>query len=217
MKVLVVDDEENIRKIIKEYLENESIEVLEADDGDKVEDILKNSQVDIMVLDIMMRGLDGFSLMQKNINTPTIFLSARDSEVDKLTAFSLGADDYMTKPFSPRELVARVIALYKRSCEEYDIYSYKGLSINKSSHIVEIDGKNIFLTPKEYEILIYLISNKNIVVTREGMLSKIWGYDFFGDNRTVDTHIKMLRNNLGKYRDLIVTVRGVGYRYEEKI
>ena len=215
MKVLVVDDEENIRKIIKEYLENESIEVLEADDGDKVEDILKNNQVDIMVLDIMMRGLDGFSLMQKNINTPTIFLSARDSEVDKLTAFSLGADDYMTKPFSPRELVARVIALYKRSCEEYDIYSYKGLSINKSSHIVEIDGKNIFLTPKEYEILIYLISNKNIVVTREGMLSKIWGYDFFGDNRTVD--IKMLRNNLGKYRDLIVTVRGVGYRYEEKI
>ena len=217
MKVLVVDDEENIRKIIKEYLENESIEVLEADDGDKVEDILKNNQVDIMVLDIMMRGLDGFSLMQKNINTPTIFLSARDSEVDKLTAFSLGADDYMTKPFSPRELVARVIALYKRSCEEYGIYSYKGLSINKSSHIVEIDGKNIFLTPKEYEILIYLISNKNIVVTREGMLSKIWGYDFFGDNRTVDTHIKMLRNNLGKYRDLIVTVRGVGYRYEEKI
>lgn len=217
MKVLVVDDEENIRKIIKEYLESESIEVLEADDGDKVEDILKNNQVDIMVLDIMMRGLDGFSLMQKNINTPTIFLSARDSEVDKLTAFSLGADDYMTKPFSPRELVARVIALYKRSCEEYDIYSYKGLSINKSSHIVEIDGKNIFLTPKEYEILIYLISNKNIVVTREGMLSKIWGYDFFGDNRTVDTHIKMLRNNLGKYRDLIVTVRGVGYRYEEKI
>ena len=217
MKVLVVDDEENIRNIIKEYLENESIEVLEADDGDKVEDILKNNQVDIMVLDIMMRGLDGFSLMQKNINTPTIFLSARDSEVDKLTAFSLGADDYMTKPFSPRELVARVIALYKRSCEEYDIYSYKGLSINKSSHIVEIDGKNIFLTPKEYEILIYLISNKNIVVTREGMLSKIWGYDFFGDNRTVDTHIKMLRNNLGKYRDLIVTVRGVGYRYEEKI
>ena len=217
MKVLVVDDEENIRKIIKEYLENESIEVLEADDGDKVEDILKNNKVDIMVLDIMMRGLDGFSLMQKNINTPTIFLSARDSEVDKLTAFSLGADDYMTKPFSPRELVARVIALYKRSCEEYDIYSYKGLSINKSSHIVEIDGKNIFLTPKEYEILIYLISNKNIVVTREGMLSKIWGYDFFGDNRTVDTHIKMLRNNLGKYRDLIVTVRGVGYRYEEKI
>lgn len=217
MKVLVVDDEENIRKIIKEYLENESIEVLEADDGDKVEDILKNNQVDIMVLDIMMSGLDGFSLMQKNINTPTIFLSARDSEVDKLTAFSLGADDYMTKPFSPRELVARVIALYKRSCEEYDIYSYKGLSINKSSHIVEIDGKNIFLTPKEYEILIYLISNKNIVVTREGMLSKIWGYDFFGDNRTVDTHIKMLRNNLGKYRDLIVTVRGVGYRYEEKI
>lgn len=217
MKVLVVDDEENIRKIIKEYLENESIEVLEADDGDKVEDILKNNQVDIMVLDIMMRGLDGFSLMQKNINTPTIFLSARDSEVDKLTAFSLGADDYMTKPFSPRELVARVIALYKRSCEEYDIYSYKGLSINKSSHIVEIDGKNIFLTPKEYEILIYLISNKNIVVTREGMLSKIWGYDFFGDNRTVDTHIKMLRNNLGKYRGLIVTVRGVGYRYEEKI
>ena len=217
MKVLVVDDEENIRKIIKEYLENESIEVLEADDGDKVEDILKNNQVDIMVLDIMMRGLDGFSLMQKNINTPTIFLSARDSEVDKLTAFSLGADDYMTQPFSPRELVARVIALYKRSCEEYDIYSYKGLSINKSSHIVEIDGKNIFLTPKEYEILIYLISNKNIVVTREGMLSKIWGYDFFGDNRTVDTHIKMLRNNLGKYRDLIVTVRGVGYRYEEKI
>ena len=217
MKVLVVDDEENIRKIIKEYLENESIEVLEADDGDKVEDILKNNQVDIMVLDIMMRGLDGFSLMQKNINTPTIFLSARDSEVDKLTAFSLGADDYMTKPFSPRELVARVIALYKRSCEEYVIYSYKGLSINKSSHIVEIDGKNIFLTPKEYEILIYLISNKNIVVTREGMLSKIWGYDFFGDNRTVDTHIKMLRNNLGKYRDLIVTVRGVGYRYEEKI
>lgn len=217
MKVLVVDDEENIRKIIKEYLENESIEVLEADDGDKVEDILKNNQVDIMVLDIMMRSLDGFSLMQKNINTPTIFLSARDSEVDKLTAFSLGADDYMTKPFSPRELVARVIALYKRSCEEYDIYSYKGLSINKSSHIVEIDGKNIFLTPKEYEILIYLISNKNIVVTREGMLSKIWGYDFFGDNRTVDTHIKMLRNNLGKYRDLIVTVRGVGYRYEEKI
>lgn len=217
MKVLVVDDEENIRKIIKEYLENESIEVLEADDGDKVEDILKNNQVDIMVLDIMMSGLDGFSLMQKNINTPTIFLSARDSEVDKLTAFSLGADDYMTKPFSPRELVARVIALYKRSCEEYDIYSYKGLSINKSSHIVEIDGKNIFLTPKEYEILIYLISNKNIVVTREGMLSKIWGYDFFGDNRTVDTHIKMLRNNLGKYRDLIVTVRGVGYRYEEKM
>ena len=173
-----------------------------------------------MILDIMMPEMDGFTLLkdlplEKRI--PTIVLSARGEEYDKLSGFDLGIDDYLTKPFSPKELMARVKAVLSRTKKQLpSIYNYKSLEINFSAHTIKIDNKLISVTPKEYEILSYMIKNKNIAISREQLLSNVWGYDFFGDDRTVDTHIKMLRNNLGIYRDNIVTVRGFGYKYVEE-
>ena len=167
----------------------------------------------------MMPNMDGFTAyqeMKKIRNTPTIILSARGEEYDKLTGFDLGIDDYLVKPFSPRELIARIKAILKRDNKVISSYEYKGLSINTKAHSVYINNKEIELTPKEYELLLYFIENKGIALSREQLLSKIWGYDFYGDDRTVDTHIKTLRSNLGEYRDLIKTVRGVGYKYDEK-
>lgn len=221
MKLLVVDDEKLIRDVIKEYAENEGFTVIEAFDGENaISMIEKNMDTDLIIMDIMMPNLDGYSACKeiyKIKKYPTIMLSARKEEYDKLLGFDLGIDDYVTKPFSPRELMARIKAVLSRTNNtKTDIYKYQGLEINYKAHSVKIDDKEIKLTPKEYELLTYFIKNEGMALSREQLLSSIWGYDFFGDDRTVDTHIKMLRNSLGKYRDLITTVRSVGYKFETK-
>lgn len=216
MKVLIVDDEELIRNVIKEYCLIDNYEVIEASNGlEAIDKVKENNDIDIIILDVMMPKLDGFSAFKKirEIKSiPTIILSARNEEFDKLIGFDLGIDDYVTKPFSPKELMARIKAVLKRSLNT-DNFVYSDLVIDYLGHTVKIDGKELKLTPKEYELLVYFSKNPNIALSREQLLSKIWGYDFFGDDRTVDTHIKTLRNNLGKYRDLITTVRGMGYKF----
>ena len=210
MKILVVDDEEMIREVIKEYSINEGFLVEEADNGRDAVFKVKNNDYDLIIMDIMMPHMDGYTAIKeikKIKNIPVIVLSARGEEYDKLTGFDIGIDDYVTKPFSPKELMARI---------KEDIFKYEDLQVDYKAREVKIDNKHINLTPKEYELLTYFIENKNIALSREQLLSKLWGYDFFGDDRTIDTHIKMLRNNLGKYRDMIVTVRTVGYKFEIK-
>lgn len=219
MKILIVDDEKLIRTVIKEYCHNSNIKTDEASSGIEALEKLKINDYDLMVLDIMMPKMDGFSMLKElpiEKRIPTIILSARGDEYDKLSGFDLGIDDYLTKPFSPKELIARIKAILNRTNKTLPkIYNLDNLEINFSAHTLKIDNKLINITPKEYEILTYLIKNKNIAISREQLLSNIWGYDYFGDDRTVDTHIKMLRNNLGKYRDHIITVRGIGYKYVE--
>ena len=217
MKILVVDDEELIRNVIKEYLINDSYEVDEADNGLEAIEMAKNNDYDLIVMDIMMPKMDGYQAckeIKKIKDIPFIMLSARSEEYDKLIGFDLGIDDYVTKPFSPKELVARIKAILKRNSGTNNTYTFEGLTINDLAHEVKVDGKRINLTPKEYELLKYMITNKNIALSREQLLTNIWGYDFFGDDRTIDTHIKTLRNNLGKYRKFIVTVRAIGYKFE---
>lgn len=219
MKILIVDDEPLIREVIKEYSLIENYEVLEASNGLEAIEKVKSEEIDIIVLDIMMPKLDGYSSLKqiKEIkNIPVILLSARKEEFDKLMGFELGSDDYLTKPFSPKELIARIKAIMKRVNKEVDVFKYKDLVVDFKGHTVKIEEKEIKLTPKEYEILTFFIKNPGIALSREQLLSKLWGYDFFGDDRTIDTHIKMLRNNLGPYRDLIITVRGMGYKFEIK-
>jgi len=219
MNVLIVDDEQGIREVIKEYCLNENYNVLEAENGIVALALLERTKVDIIILDIMMPKMDGYTTLTKireKYDIPVIMLSARSEEYDKLQGFDLGIDDYVTKPFSPKELIARIKAVLSRNKTNKDEYIYKNLKINYLGHNVLINNKEIKLTPKEYDILVYFVQNKGIALSRETLLSKIWGYDFYGDDRTVDTHIKMLRNNLGEYRDLIVTIRGMGYKYEEK-
>lgn len=218
MKVLVVDDELMIREVIKEYCLAENYEVYEAIDGNDALNKLSNNTFDVMILDIMMPKMDGFTLLKtldSSLRVPTIVLSARGEEYDKLLGFDLGIDDYLTKPFSPKELIARIKALTNRTSNNINVYKLGSLEVNFSSHYIKIDNNIINVTPKEFEILSYLIKNKEIAISREQLLSSVWGYDFFGDDRTVDTHIKMLRNSLGKYRDHIKTVRGIGYRFVE--
>ena len=220
MHILVVDDEKLIRDVIKEYLINEGYTVLEASNGiDAIEMVKIHKNIDLIVMDIMMPKMDGFSAVKeiKNFSSvPIIMLSARGEEYDKLSGFDLGIDDYVTKPFSPKELVARVKAVLKRNGnEDVEEYKYKDLIINYKSHTVKIENKELELTPKEYDLLTYFTRNENVALSREQLLSKIWGYDFFGDDRTIDTHIKMLRKNLGAYGDRIVTIRGVGYKFEK--
>lgn len=218
MTILIADDEEKIREIIKEYCNLENYQTLEASNGIEVIENVKQNKIDLVILDIMMPKMDGLSAYQeiKEKNIPTIILSARSEEYDKLIGFDLGVDDYMTKPFSPKELMARIKAILKRVQPIVDIFTYQDLKIDFKGHVVTIDNQEVKLTPKEYELLAYFIQNQNIALSRENLLSNIWGYDFFGDDRTIDTHIKMLRNNLGKYRDLITTVRGMGYKFEIK-
>lgn len=218
MNILVVDDEKLIRNVIKDYLENENMTVYEAEDGLEALEKFKEEKIDLVVLDIMMPKMDGFETLKelkKISDTPIIMLTAMKEEIDKLHSFDMGVDDYVTKPFSPRELTARVKAVLKRNGKIKETYNYKTLEIDYKGRKVTIDEKELELTPKEYEILIYFIDNKGIALSREQLLNVIWGYDFYGDDRTVDTHIKMLRHSLGKYRDLIKTVRAVGYKYEE--
>lgn len=218
MKILIVDDEDKIREVIKEYLESNNYECFESSNGKDALELLKRNNYDLLVLDIMMPKMDGFEVLKelpKEYRIPTIILSARGEEIDKLQGFDLGIDDYLTKPFSPKELVARVKAILNRTNNILDIYKLDTLELNYSSHTLKIDNKLIEITPKEFELLSYLIKNKDIAVSREQLLSKLWGYDYFGDDRTIDTHMKMLRSNLGRYRTHIVTVRGIGYKFIE--
>jgi len=218
-RILIVDDEEKIRRVIREYAEAYGFTVSEAKDGIEAIDIVKNQNFDIIVMDIMMPKMDGFSACKeiRDIkDIPVLMLSARGEEYDKLLGFNLGIDDYVVKPFSPKELMARVNAIIKRNNHEFseEVYTIDGLTINRTAREVRIDGEKIPMTPKEYELLFYMIKNKNIALSRDKILNNVWGIDFFGEERTVDTHIKMLRNSLGKYRDYIVTVRGMGYKFE---
>ena len=219
MKILIVDDEQGIRSIIKEYCEEMGYETEEAESGKQALEKLKIKDFDLMVLDIMMPEMDGYTMLKecpKSRRIPTIVLSARAEEYDKLAGFDLGIDDYVTKPFSPKELIARIKAITNRINHEIsDNYKYQTLEVNFLSHTIKINQKIIEVTPKEFEILTYLIHNKNIAISREQLLSNVWGYDYYGDDRTVDTHIKMLRNNLKEYRNNIQTVRGIGYKYVE--
>ena len=220
-KLLVVDDEPKIREVIREYAEFNGYEVTEAEDGMSAVGLCKLNKYDLVILDIMMPKLDGFTAckeIKKISDVPIIMLSARGEEYDKLFGFELGIDDYIVKPFSPKELMALVNVVLERrnsvSKDKSSVLTFDGLEINIAARTVTVDGKRVELTPKEYDLLFYLIKNKNIALSRDKLLSDIWGYDFFGDDRTIDTHIKNLRNNLGPYRDFIVTLRGVGYKFE---
>ena len=223
MRVLVVDDEEKIRNVIKEYAEFEGYEIDEASDGMEAIAKCKSENYDIIIMDVMMPKLDGFSSIKeirKTKNIPVIMLSARGEEYDKLFGFEIGVDDYVVKPFSPKELMARINAVLTRSKSgnnnaPQEKYVLDGLEIDMLGRNVYVYGVKKDLTPKEYELLQYFVLNKNIALSREKILNEVWGYDIFGEDRTVDTHVKMLRNNLGKYRDKIVTVRGMGYKFEE--
>ena len=222
MKILIVDDEEMIRAVLREYVEFEGNEAYEAADGMEAVKMCRENDYDLLLMDIMMPKLDGFSAVKeikKVKDIPVIMLSARSEEYDKLFAFELGVDDYVTKPFSPKEVMARINAVTKRrsanlSTAGNEILKFEGLEIDMAGRNVYVDGEKAELTPKEYELLFYLVRNKGIALTREKLLYDVWGYDFYGDDRTVDTHIKMLRGNLKDYRKFIVTLRGLGYKFE---
>lgn len=221
-RILVVDDEERIRDIIKQYLKFEGYEYNEAGNGQQAVELFAKEKFDLVLMDVMMPFMDGITalrMIREKAATPVILLTAKGEEYDKVFGFDLGADDYVVKPFSPKELMARIRAVLKRTNAESagrdKIYTYRGLSINPVSYEASIDGEKLNLTPKEFELLNYFTQNRGVVLTREALLNEIWGYDFYGDSRTVDTHIKMLRSSLGEYRDLIKTVWGVGYRYDE--
>ncbi len=219
MKILICDDEALIRNVIKEYLLLENNEVLEAENGLDAIEIVKTNDVDLVIMDIMMPKMDGYQAVReikKIKDVPFIMLSARGEEFDKLVGFDVGVDDYVTKPFSPKELIARIKAVTKRTKGEDATYKYESLVLDDLAHEVTIDGDPVLLTPKEYDLLKYFMQNRNIALSRDAILSNIWGYDFYGDERTVDTHVKTLRNNLGKYRDVIKTVRGMGYKFDVK-
>ncbi len=219
-KILVVDDEEKIRDMIKKYAEFEGYAIEEATDGmDTVIKCRKNSY-DLIIMDIMMPELDGFSAVKeirKTKNTPVIMLSARGEEYDKIHGFEVGADDYVIKPFSPKELMMRVGAIIKRSksasSESHDTVRYDGLTVDFTSRTVCVNGEKVEMTPKEYELLFYFIRNEGIALTRERLITEVWGYDFYGDDRTLDSHIKLLRKSLGEYSRFIVTLRSVGYLF----
>lgn len=222
VRVLIVDDEERIRAVLREYIEFEGGEAEEAQDG--MEAVLKcrERKYDVILMDVMMPRFDGFSAVKeirKFSQTPVIMLSARGEEYDKLFGFEIGSDDYVTKPFSPKEVMARIHAVMKRAAvpmetKEREVYEFEGLKIDIVGRNVYVDGERVDLTPKEYELLFYFVENEGVALTRERLLNQVWGYDFYGDDRTVDTHVKMLRGNLKDYRKFIVTLRGLGYKFE---
>ena len=220
-QLLIVDDEPNIRNVIREYAEFSGYGVTEAADGMEAVNLVRSNDFDLIVMDIMMPKLDGFSAckeIRRDKDIPIIMLSARGEEYDKLFGFELGVDDYVTKPFSPKELMARINAVltrHEKAAAKADApLAFDGLVIDMAARTVTIDGERADLTPKEYDLLFYLVKNRNIALSRDKLLQDVWGYDFFGDDRTIDTHIKNLRNHLGPYRDTIVTLRGVGYKFE---
>ncbi len=220
MKILIVDDESMIRNVLREYVEFEGNEAFEAEDGMQAVKMCRENTYDLVLMDVMMPHLDGYSAVKeikKIKDVPVIMLSARGEEYDKLFAFEIGVDDYVTKPFSPKEVMARINAVTKRHVakeNKNEILKFEGLEIDIAGRNVYVDGVKAELTPKEYELLFYLVRNKGIALTREKLLYDVWGFDFYGDDRTVDTHIKMLRSNLKEYRKFIVTLRGLGYKFE---
>ncbi len=223
-QILIVDDEDAIRNGLAEYAEFMGYAVTQASDGMQAVALCREQDFDVIVMDVMMPKVDGFTAskeIRKLKDIPILMLSARSEEYDKLYGFELGIDDYVTKPFSAKEVIARIqviINRHKNSIRQpetqKEVYTFGGLEVDVTGRIVTIDGIKTDLTPKEYDLLFYLVKNKNIALSREKLLSSVWGYDFFGEDRTVDTHIKTLRNSLGAYKDLIVTLRGVGYRFE---
>lgn len=223
-KIMVVDDESGIRDILVQYLKFEGFECCEASNGKQAVELFTASPMEfsLILMDVMMPFVDGITalrMIRENSDIPVILITAKGEEYDKVFGFDLGADDYVVKPFSPKEVMARVKAVLKRAeakkDDSGDIYQYKDLSVNRRSYEAKIRDEKLPLTPKEFEILCFLIDNKGAVIKRDVLLNNVWGFDFFGDSRTVDTHIKMLRNNLGEYRELIKTIWGVGYRYDE--
>ena len=221
-KILVVDDEAKIRELVKKYAVYEGHEVTEAGDGMEAVEICKTRDFDIIVLDIMMPELDGFSAcreIRKIKNTPVIMLSARGEEYDRIHGFEIGIDDYVVKPFSPKELMLRIDAIVRRSKaavknEEKDVFTFDGLTVDFTARIVYVEGQRVEMSPKEYDLFFYLVRNQGRALTREKLITEVWGYDYYGDDRTLDTHIKLLRKNLGAYSRFVVTLRGVGYRFE---
>ena len=221
-KLCIVDDEEKIRALIKKYALFEGYEVKEAENGMQAIEMCQREDFDLVVMDIMMPELDGFSACKKIrefSEVPVIMLSARGEEYDKIHGFEIGVDDYMVKPFSPKELMMRVQAVLKRSkasqeIAQKDIMQSEGLKIDFTGRLVYIDEEKIDMSPKEYELLFYMAKNKGVALRREQLLNQVWGYDFYGDDRTLDTHIKLLRRSLRHYSKFIVTLRGVGYRFE---
>jgi DNA-binding response OmpR family regulator len=221
-KILVVEDEKYIRDVIREYAEFEGNEVVEAVDGMEAVALCKQQDFDVIVMDVMMPKLDGFSAckeIKKIKDIPILMLSARSEEYDKLFGFEMGIDDYVVKPFSPKELMARLNVIVKRNrnrtiATQNKRLKFGGLEIDMLGRSVFVDGKKVDMTPKEYDLLVYMAENKNIALTRENLIKEVWGYDFYGDDRTLDTHIKLLRKSLGNYASRITTLRGVGYRFE---
>lgn len=217
-RLLIVDDEAKIREVLRLYAEFEGHDCVEAEDGIQAVKLARDNNFDVIIMDVMMPKLDGYYAVKeirKFSQVPVIMLSARTEEYDRLFGFEVGVDDYVVKPFSPKEVMARVAALLKRvnPGKGATIVS-EGLEIDIPGRNVYVDGKKVNMTPKEYELLFYLAQNRGIAISREQLLSNVWGYDFYGDDRTVDTHIKMLRSSLGRYREKIVTLRGLGYKME---
>ena len=223
MTLLVVDDESRIRDLIRKYAVFEGYEVEEAADGMEAVSMCRTHQYDMIIMDVMMPELDGFSAcreIRKTSQVPVIMLSARGEEYDRIHGFELGVDDYVVKPFSPRELMMRVGAILKRSGTAAepvkDVVTIGGLTVEFTARMVTLNGEPLDLSPKEYDLLFYMVRNRGIALTREKLISEVWGYDFFGDDRTLDTHIKLLRRRLGDMADHITTLRGVGYRFEKE-
>lgn len=220
-RLLVADDEMRIRELIKKYAKFEGYEVEEAADGLETLEKFGAKEYDLVILDVMMPELDGFSVcreIRRKRPTPVIMLSARGEEYDKIHGFELGVDDYVVKPFSPRELMMRVAAVLKRTGMERtqkELYEKNGLRVDFTSRQVWLDEEELSLSPKEYDLLFYLVRNRGVALSRERLLNQVWGYDFYGDDRTLDTHIKLLRRALGRMSGNIVTLRGVGYRFDE--
>ena len=222
VNILVCDDDKEIVDAIEIYLQQEGYHVIKAYDGEQAIEQLEKNDVQLLIMDVMMPRLDGFSAckeIKKRKNIPVIMLSARGEEYDKLFGFELGIDDYVVKPFSPKELMARVKAVLNRHHATAEQVSdqrlkFEGLEIDLAGREVYVDGQRATMTPKEYDLLFYLVKNKGLALSRDKLLEAVWGYDFFGDDRTVDTHIKMLRGSLGVYRKFIVTLRGMGYKFD---
>ncbi|MBO5334456.1 MAG: response regulator transcription factor [Clostridia bacterium] len=221
MRILIVDDEKMIREVLQEYVEFAGYEGVQAADGAEAVALCKDGHFDLVLMDVMMPRMDGFTAVKeirKLADTPIIMLSALGEEYDKLRAFELGVDDYVTKPFSPKEVMARINAVTKRrqtnKQETLNSMKFEGLELDFGGRNVYVDGEKVSLTPLEYELLFYMAKNNGIALSREKLLSEVWGFDFFGDDRTVDTHIKMLRSSLKEYRKFIVTLRGLGYKFE---
>lgn len=223
-RILVVDDEERIRMIVRKFAEFEGHQVTEAADGLEAAALCRSQEFDVILMDVMMPEMDGFSAcreIRKIRDTPVIMLSARGEEYDRIHGFELGIDDYVVKPFSPRELMLRINVVISRNrreagihSEEREIYARDGLRIDFTAREVKVDGAVVNMTPREYDLLFFLVRNRGIALSREKLITEVWGYDYYGDERTLDTHIKLLRSSLGPYRKFLVTLRGVGYRFE---